>query len=102
MAVSQTAQNIPVDRIDSPYSITIEENRSTLKGTQIWQEKFISFFVLDGVYVRLRTRVRCQLRAYWFVHIQGFYAELDATDFRWSLSEDRFLLNRSTHRESFE
>jgi hypothetical protein len=32
ITISQSAQNIPVDRIDSPYTINIEESRSTLKS----------------------------------------------------------------------
>ncbi len=32
ISISQTAQNIPVDRINSPYTLNMEENRSTLKG----------------------------------------------------------------------
>jgi hypothetical protein len=32
VSISQTAQNLPVDRIESPYRLNIEENRSTLKG----------------------------------------------------------------------
>jgi hypothetical protein len=32
ISIPQSAQNLPVDRIESPYRINIEENRSTLKG----------------------------------------------------------------------
>lgn len=85
--IAETAKNIPMDRIESPFTLHIDENRSTLT---------------DGVYVRLRTKIHCQLRAFWFVTIQDFYAELDAPDFRNSLLEDRFLTTKSTHRETFK
>ncbi|CAF1318608.1 unnamed protein product [Rotaria sordida] len=81
-----TTNNIPVDRIDSPYRINIEEYRSTFK---------------DGVYIRLETQIRCQLRVYWFVNIQNFYSELDSIDFRLSLLKNRFLKNHSAHQEIF-
>ncbi|CAF2973307.1 unnamed protein product [Rotaria sp. Silwood2] len=84
--ISQTARNIPVGRIDSPYRINIEDDRSTLK---------------DGVYIRLDTKIRCQLRAFWFVNIQKFYSELDSIEFRLSLYENRFLKNHSAHQEIF-
>lgn len=32
VSISQTAANIPVDEIESPYRIKIEEDRSSLKG----------------------------------------------------------------------
>ncbi|CAF0945104.1 unnamed protein product [Adineta steineri] len=79
-------QNIPVDRIDSLYTINIEENRSTLK---------------DGVYIRLHTDIHCQLRAFWFVNIQRFYKELDSRDFRLSLYDNRFLKDNCVHQETF-
>jgi len=84
--ISRTAQNLPVDRIDSPYRINLEEDRSTLK---------------DGVYINLHTQIRCQLHAYWFVNIQKFYSELDSKDFRLSLYENRFLKNNCVHEEIF-
>jgi hypothetical protein len=37
--VSQTAQNVPVDRIDSPYSFNIEEDRSTIEGRNRFMNK---------------------------------------------------------------
>jgi hypothetical protein len=49
----------------------------------------------------LHTQIRCQLRAFWFVNIQGFYSELDSTDFRLSLYENRFLKDQSVHQEIF-
>ncbi|CAF3301527.1 unnamed protein product [Rotaria socialis] len=84
--IAETAKNIPVDRIDSPYRINIEESRSTLK---------------DGVDIRVHTQILCQLRVYWFVTIQNFYSELDSSDFRLSLLENRFLKNHSAHEEIF-
>ncbi len=56
---------------------------------------------LDGVYIQLHTQIRCQLRAFWFVNIQRFYSELDSTDFRLSLYENRFLKDQSVHQEIF-
>ena len=32
ISISQSAQSIPVDRIESPYRLNIQEGRSTLKG----------------------------------------------------------------------
>ncbi|CAF1231818.1 unnamed protein product [Rotaria magnacalcarata] len=84
--IAETAKNIPVDRIDSPYRINIEESRSTLK---------------DGVDIRVHTQILCQLRVYWFVTIQNFYSELDSADFRLSLLENRFLKSHSAHEEIF-
>jgi len=86
ISISQTAQNLPVDRIESPYRFNIEEDRSTLT---------------DGVYINLHTQIRCQLHAYWFVNIQKFYSELDSNDFRLSLFENRFLKNNCVHDEIF-
>ncbi|CAF1036955.1 unnamed protein product [Adineta steineri] len=86
ITIPQSAQNIPVDRIDSSYTINIEENRSTLK---------------DGVYIRLHTDIHCQLRAFWFVNIQRFYKELDSRDFRLSLYDNRFLKDNCVHQETF-
>ena len=46
ISISQTAQNIPVDRIESPYRLNIQESRSTLKGRKFnhrRQSEFILF-----------------------------------------------------------
>ncbi|UJR36893.1 hypothetical protein I4U23_029606 [Adineta vaga] len=83
--IPQRAQNIPVNCVDSPYRIQIQEGQSTLK---------------DGVSIRLHTDIRCQLRAFWFVNIQRFYVELDSIDFRMALSEDRFLQDHSIHQQT--
>ena len=32
MPIPQSARNIPVDRVDSPYRINIDDSRATLKG----------------------------------------------------------------------
>ncbi|UJR36898.1 hypothetical protein I4U23_029611 [Adineta vaga] len=85
MVLVARAQNIPVNCVDSPYRIQIQEGQSTLK---------------DGVSIRLHTDIRCQLRAFWFVNIQRFYVELDSIDFRMALSEDRFLQDHSIHQQT--
>ena len=103
MLIAETARNIPVDRIDSPYTLSLEETRSTLAGRRRWKSRPPLHFVrIDGVVVRLCTQIPCQLRAFWFVNIPQFYAELDARDFRSALSDDRFLISHSIHRETFK
>jgi hypothetical protein len=100
--ISQIAKNVPVKQIDSPYRFNIDEDRSTLQGRDRFKNKQKTQEVfLDGVYIRFHTQIHCQLRAFWFVNIQGFYSELDSIDFRLSLSENRFLKNNSVHQETY-
>ena len=47
ITVSKTATNIPVDRIESPYRINIEDTRSTLKGRLMTNVYYCFFFVYE-------------------------------------------------------
>jgi len=50
ISICETARNIPVDRIESPYILNIEEGRSTLKGRNKFRKKSVVFFFSFWVY----------------------------------------------------